>query len=131
MGIPTKPGHGIPHRGKVDHRRDPGEVLHQDPRGGESDLGLANGFGVNIRQGFDILGRYIKPVLRPQQVLQKNPKANRKGFGFGKSGIKCLEAVVAKGAILNGKRGQGGKRIGHEFLSNKGVGESRIIQSFS
>ena len=64
--------HRVAHRGEVDDRWHPGEVLHQHPRRRERDLLARVGLGIPPRERLDVLGAHGVAVLVSQQVLQQD-----------------------------------------------------------
>jgi hypothetical protein len=79
-GIAAELGHGIAHGCEVDHRRDSGKVLEQNPGGGEGDLTRGRVPGRPAGQSFNVLRRDRYAVLGAQQVFEKDPK------GIGEAG---------------------------------------------
>ena len=59
-GIAAEVGHGVAHRREVDDRRHAGEVLEQDARGHERDLGLGGDAGPPGSERLDV-GSRIRP----------------------------------------------------------------------
>ena len=74
-GVPTEVGHGVPHRDQIHHAGNAGEVLHEHPRRGELDLGVALGRRVPAAERVDLLGGHQLAVLVAQQVLQQHLQA--------------------------------------------------------
>ena len=63
---------GLAHRGEVDDGRDAGEVLHQDARGVEGDLGVGLGLRVPRGEGEDVLLLHDAAVLVAEEVLEED-----------------------------------------------------------
>jgi hypothetical protein len=64
--------HGIAHGGQVDDCGHAGEVLQDDARRGEGDLGVGLSLGVPVEQRVDVLAGDVYAVLVAQQVLQQD-----------------------------------------------------------
>ncbi len=60
-GVAAELDDGLAHRGEVDDRGDAGEVLHDDPRGGELDLGVRLGVGPPAGERLDLGGVTFAP----------------------------------------------------------------------
>jgi hypothetical protein len=71
--VPDRLAHGR----QVDDARYPREVLHQHPRRGELDLHARLRRRVPVTQRADVRRGDVRPVLRPQQVLQQDLQAVR------------------------------------------------------
>jgi len=70
-------GEGVSHGRQIDHPGDPGEILHEDPFGGEGDLdgatsphAVAPGVATPVGHRFDVVGADGEAVLVPEQVLE-------------------------------------------------------------
>ena len=72
LRIAAEPHDAVAHRGEVDDRRHPGEILEQHARRSEGDLLLGGGRHVPARHRRDVLGVDEAAVLAAQQVLEKN-----------------------------------------------------------
>ena len=87
-GVAAERAHRVAHRGEVDHRRHPREVLEKDPRGSERDLGRGLRRGVPPRQRLDVAGGHADSVLVAEQVLQEDlqrPGQSRQVEALGKA----------------------------------------------
>jgi len=84
--------HRIPHRGQVDHRGNPGEVLHQDPGGLEGDLNRRFGRSVPGSDRFDVGRAHRGAVLETQHVFEEDLDRVRQ-TGHVELRLQCLEAV--------------------------------------
>ena len=79
-GVAAQAGERVAHGGEVHDGGHAGEVLHEHPLRGEGDLvrGIARpltvalGVGAPVRHGDDVVGRDVRPVLVPQEVLQQD-----------------------------------------------------------
>ncbi len=72
LRIAAQRPHGIAHGGKVDHRRDAGEVLHQYPRRTEGDFAV-RGLGLEpLRHRLEVLLGDGAPVLVAQEIFQQH-----------------------------------------------------------
>src|SRR5690606_9689913 len=69
--VPAELGDRLTHGGEVDDAGDSGEVLHDDPRWGELDLGVRLGVLVPTTEGADMVGGDVRAVLGPQEVLEE------------------------------------------------------------
>ena len=69
--------HRIPHRREVDHRRDAGEVLEDDPRGHERDLDVGQGARSPAQERLDVLGSDDPSAGVSERVLEKDPDGHR------------------------------------------------------
>jgi hypothetical protein len=70
-------GHGVAHDRQVDDRRDAGEVLEQDPRRHERDLGLGGGARSPGKQRFDVGRVDHAPTRVAEQVLEEDLHGDR------------------------------------------------------
>jgi hypothetical protein len=78
LGRVTAQGlHGLPHRGQVDHRRDAGQVLQDDPGRGELDLGVGLLARIPPGERRHVVGGDVDAVLVAEQVLQQDLQAER------------------------------------------------------
>ena len=64
--------HRVAHRGEVDQRGHPGEILQDHPGGSERNLGRRFGGRVPARERLDIVSSDARPVFVAQQVLEQN-----------------------------------------------------------
>jgi hypothetical protein len=87
---------GLKRRG-FHYRGDPGEVLEQDARRHEGDLGARQSLGVPFGQGLDILGADRLAVLVAEQVFQQDFQGIRKA---GRLGERPGDRVEAEDGIL-------------------------------
>jgi hypothetical protein len=85
-------GHGLAHRGQVDHAGDAGEVLHDHPRRGELDLLVRLRVGVPPGQRADVLLGDVGAVLGAQQVLQQHLQAERQARDVQPLALHLVEA---------------------------------------
>jgi hypothetical protein len=76
--IAAEVGHRVAHHGQVDDRRDTGEVLEDDPRRHERDLGLGRGAGPPRGQRLDVLGPHDPSAGVAQQVLEQDLEGDRR-----------------------------------------------------
>ena len=70
--IPAEGCDRVPHGGKIDNGGHPGEVLHENPSGGEGDLIVRLGGGVPRGQPLDVRLGDRNTVLVAEEVLQQN-----------------------------------------------------------
>ena len=119
--VAAEPGQRVAHGGEVDHAGHAGEVLHEDPLGGEGDLvgavagalAVALGVGAPAGDGDDVVGRYVRAVLVAQQVLEDD--LDRVGqpvdvVALGEGGGLDVEDLVR--AVADGQIGPGAERVG-------------------
>ena len=76
-GIAAQVGHGVAHRREVHDRGHAGEVLEQDPRRHERDLGLGRGAGSPGREGLDVRRLDQAAAGIPEGVLEEDPERDR------------------------------------------------------
>ena len=77
--IAAEIGHRVTHRGEVDDRGDAGQVLEDDPRRHERDLGLRRDPGPPCGQRLDVLRADDAATRVAQQVLEQDPDRDRGG----------------------------------------------------
>ena len=75
--ISAKMLHSVAHGGEIDHRRDAGEVLHQDPRRAERDLAIRRPILKPLRDRLNVLFDHRAAILVTQQVFQKHLERER------------------------------------------------------
>jgi hypothetical protein len=78
-------GHRVAHCGEVDDGRHAGEVLEDDPRRHERNLGLAAGPGPPPGQGLDVLGLDEAIAGVTQDVLEQDLERDRRAFEVDQS----------------------------------------------
>ncbi len=105
--------HGVAHRGQVNHRRDAGEVLHQDAGRHEGDLVARLGLRVPSGQGLDVLGPDRFPVLVAEQVLQQELERERQP-GHVVGVLERIQPEDLQRAVPDGQGGLGVEAVvGH------------------
>ena len=72
LGVAAEALHRVAHRGEIDHRRDAGEILHQDARRAEGDLMFERALLQPFRDRDDVVLLDGAAVLVAQQVLQQH-----------------------------------------------------------
>ena len=77
--VATELGDGLAHGREVDDAGHAGEVLHDDARRRELDLGVGLGVRVPGADGADVVGGDVGAVLGAQQVLEQHLEAVRAG----------------------------------------------------
>ncbi len=100
-GVAVKPLHGVAHRGEVHHRRHACEILHQNPRGPESDLARRRLCHEPQRHGANVAVGHSAPVLEPEEIFQQDFQGEWQGgdagqavgFGAGQGEIFVLPAI--------------------------------------
>jgi hypothetical protein len=70
--VPAEFLHRVAHRGQVDDRGNPGEVLHQNPRRLERDLDRRLGLCIPAGDRLDVARSDRGPVLEAQRVLEQD-----------------------------------------------------------
>jgi len=80
----------VAHCGQIDHRRNAGEILHQNARRAVRDFVPATGVGRPRGCGFDVVGRNRAAVFKAQQVF------NQDLDGIGQFGY------IAEASLLGG-----------------------------
>jgi hypothetical protein len=90
-------GDGVAHRCEIDHCRDAGQVLQQDPRGRECDLFLARTGLCEVRERLDIRVGHVDTVLVAEQVLEEHLQRERQVLDVvvGLQRRKTVDGVVA------------------------------------
>ena len=77
LWIATEPVHGAPQRRQIDHRRNPREVLQDDPGGFEGNLDLLRAGRIIGRQAADVVGRNREAILGAKQRLEQHLDGER------------------------------------------------------
>ena len=75
--VASEVGHRVAHDREVDDRRDAGEVLEQDPRGHERDLGLGGGTRSPGEQRLDVSRVDHAAAGMAEQVLEQDLDGDR------------------------------------------------------
>ena len=101
--IAAERAHRVTHRGEIDHRGDPGEVLEQHPGGSERDLGGGLGRGVPPRQRLDVARGDGGAVFVAEQVLQED--LQREGKAARIEPIR--EPIEPEDLVLHAADGEG------------------------
>ena len=108
----------VAHGRQVDHAGHAGEVLHEDPLGGEGDLAgifaaepVPLGIVAPARHGHDVGRPDGRPVLVAEQVLQQHLD------GVGESGDveavgQGVDPVDLVGGVADGQRSAGAEGVG-------------------
>ena len=107
LGVSAQLPHGLAHRGEIDHRRDAGEVLHQDPRRAIGDFLVAAPFLLPVRHGLDVVDGDAAPVLVAQQVFQQHLQRVRQARDIADLAGRRLQAEVVVVLAGHGKRTAG------------------------
>jgi hypothetical protein len=97
-------GHRIAHGGQVDHARDAGEVLENDARRHERQLGLCRPLRIPGRQGAHVVRAHEVGLRRgaAQHVLEQDLDGVRQPIEIG--GIGSIEPVVGVLAVVDAER---------------------------
>ncbi len=115
VGVAAQFRECIAHGRQVDHTRDAGEVLHEDPLGCEGDFGGRRHPGLltagPARHGFDVRGVDLAPVFVTEEVLEQDL------HGIGQAGDvestgQGVESVYLEAPVADGDRGAGGEAVG-------------------
>ena len=107
--IASHGNHRLAHRGKIDHRRNPREVLHQDPGWPVRDFSGRNGRGIPVQDRLYVPCRNAAPILVSQEVFQQDldrvrqPRDDRPGQGG--------QAVIVVPPLVEFQCGLGFERI--------------------
>jgi hypothetical protein len=78
--VAAQRGDGLAHGGEVDDARHSGEVLHDDTRGRELDLGVGLGRGIPRSKCLDLRLGDVRAILGAEEVLQQHLQAERELF---------------------------------------------------
>ena len=120
-GVAAEAGQRVAHGGQVDDAGDAGEVLHEDPLGGQGDLvgGVARALAVTLGvgapggHGHDVVGRDVRAVLVPEQVLEDHLDGVREAGDVVAVGerrghdVEDLVGAAADGQVRPGAEGVG------------------------
>ncbi len=84
---------GVAHRGEVDDRGHAREVLEHHAGRRERDLAVGLGVRVPVRERGDVVGRDVRAVLVPEQVLEQDLERVRQGVDGAFDGVKAVDLV--------------------------------------
>ncbi len=94
-GVAAEGGDCLTHGREVDDARNTGEVLHDDARRRELDLGIGLGGGVPAAEGVDVVGRDVRAVFGAKQVLEEDLQAERELL-VARNGVDSEDFVVRR-----------------------------------
>jgi hypothetical protein len=110
VGVAAERHDGVAHRGEIHHARHPCEVLQEDARGHERDLGRRARGRVPLRERPDVVRLHERAVLAAQQVLQQDLQRVRQPCHAGKTGVlergKAVDLDRASAAADLGARSE-------------------------
>ena len=113
LRVATELGHGIAHRGEVDHARHAGEVLQHHAGRHEGDLGVGLGGGLPRCNRFDVVRSDRHPaVLAAQQVLQQDLHAEGQA-GQVEALSELRQAEIGIRRAIDVELRAGGEGVGH------------------
>ena len=100
LGVAAKRQNSVTHRRQIDHRRHPGEILHQHPRRAVGDLArVAAPLGPPFGKGADVIDRHGLAILEAQHVFQHHLQAGRQaGKAAQARGFGCRDRVIGNRA---------------------------------
>ena len=84
----------IAHRGQVDHRRNPGEILHQDPCRAILDLARDPPLLEPVDHRLKVVARDGDAVLEPQQVFQQHLHRKGQSADIAKHRTRLFQTVI-------------------------------------
>ena len=125
-GVAAEARHRVAHGREVHDRGHAGEVLEDDPRGHERDLGLAAAARPPGGEGRDVLLAHDAAAGVAQRVLEqdlegdgRSPEVDPEGEAGGRERVEAVEVREA-----GAERGSGteGVRRGHGLISTVGIG---------
>src|SRR3974377_334764 len=70
--IKTQCGHGVAHRGEIDHSGNAGEILHQNTGWPKGDLTVALAHRKPKRGATNIVGSNCSPILMAEQIFEQH-----------------------------------------------------------
>jgi len=111
--------HRIAHGCKIDNRRNPGKVLHQDARRHKRYLSRGLGLCLPIREKLNVVRGDALAIFLPQQVLQQNAQAVRKTMEGEALGLKRLEAENLVVLVADLEGGLAAEAVHWYFLSKE------------
>ena len=97
-------GHRVAHDREVDDGGHAGEVLEDDPRGHERDLGLGRGPRPPGRQGLDVLGADDAATGMTEQILEQDPDRHGEA-GAGQRTVQGRQAIDVRQAVAQARPG--------------------------
>ncbi|CRR97126.1 hypothetical protein PAERUG_P5_London_26_VIM_2_01_09_03357 [Pseudomonas aeruginosa] len=100
-------GHGRAHGGQVDHRGNPGEVLHQDPRRAVLDLAVGAALPEPAGEGLEVVAGDGAAVLPAQEVFQQDLQRHRQLAEIAQGPGGFREAVVVVGLAVHSETAKG------------------------
>ena len=110
-GVAAHPLHRVAHRGEVHDGRNPGEVLHEDPRRHEGDLVLGRLLRVPARQLLDFVGPHRAAVLAAQQVLEQEAEGVGEATDRQAPPLQGVEAVDLEAPTTDLERAAAAERV--------------------
>ena len=105
--IAAERAHRVAHRGQIDHRRHPREVLEQHPGRRERDLGGGLGPGIPSRQRLDVAGGDGGAVFVAEQVLEQDLERERQAIEIE----PVRQAVEPEDLVFRSAGGEGRARV--------------------
>jgi hypothetical protein len=136
LGIAAQRLDAVPHGGQIHHRRDPGEVLKDDPRRHEGNVG-SGVLRAPRRHGAHLVLRDVPLAGVPQGVLQEDPDGEGQGRELHEPGLlQDGRVVIGGGTLREVHRLQGAEgiddgvshrcpRMGSVDAVRRGLGRSR------
>ena len=115
LWIAAEVAHRIAHGGKIDYRRNAGEILKQNASGHEGNFFFAGAFGaggIPAGEGANIFGMNEAAVFMSQKIFEENFQREGKPRGLADAGaLERVEAVDFKGFAAHFESGAGGERV--------------------
>ncbi len=93
VGVAAEGRDGFTHRREVDDAGHAGEILHDDARWGELNLGVGLSCGIPRTERADLIGGDVRAVLGAQQVLEQHFEAERECLVAG-NGVDPEHLIV-------------------------------------
>ncbi len=121
-GIAAQALHRVAHRGEVDDRRHPREVLEEHPAGPEGDLGLGLCLRLPGGEGLDIVGRDRDAIFVAQEVFQQDLQGERQACHVEPGAAQGVEPIIVEGLPIHLERRSGVEGIGHGLSSRSRAG---------
>ena len=87
LGLAAEVLHRLAHGGEIDHRRHPGEVLHEYARRAVADLPVRAPVLEPFADGFGVLDGHGAAVLVAQQVLEQDLERERQAGDVAEAGL--------------------------------------------
>ena len=111
LRVAAEARHRVAHRGEIDHRRHPGEILHQHARRAVLDLARRGAGDLPVDQRLDVLDGDRDPVLEAQQIFEQHLQREGQLVHIAELFGGLGQRVISVGCAAHIEAGAGAERV--------------------